>query len=205
VRRVVVRPRRVPHRHNSALSAKVELRQWLVEALGGKPRVLDCFCAAGMLAARCYAGLDYLGLDLRQFDDSRRTIVCDSRRFLRHADADLSRFDLFDLDAFGSPMEHLAILCSRIKLERGRKIGVALTDGTLYASKMNHTQSGLLAWIGFIVSRGRTQFRMRDDIFNSALRRSLQVAKLELVEAREGAKGAKGAGMRYLALLLERK
>lgn len=191
--------------HNSALTAKVQLRRWLVEKLGGRPRVLDCFCAAGMLWDRAYDKTpNYLGLDIRQFNDVRRTIVCDSRRYLRHADAKLEQFDLFDLDAFGSPMEHLAIICHRLKLEPGRKVGFMLTDGTGFNSKMNGTPHGLLHYAGVSGhARSRVQADYRDDIAGMVVSKALKVAKLKTLEAKRAEVGDGGAGMRYSAILAE--
>ena len=195
-------------RHNSALTAKVEIRRWLVEQLGGSPRVLDCFCAGGMLWERAYSKTErYLGLDLRQFDDARRTIVCDSRRFLRHADARLEYFDLFDLDAFGSPLEHLAIICSRIRPKRGSRVGFVLTDGTEFNSKMNGTNIGLLDYVGVARhKKSRVQMHYRNQIFGMAVAKALKTAGLREVEARVAEKDqvSAEAGMRYIAILAER-
>lgn len=208
-RRVCFAPKKPAQHHSSALSAKVELRRWLVEQLGGKPRVLDCFCAKGTLWERAYESTPrYLGLDLRQFDDVRRTIVCDSRRFLRHVDVRLEDFDLFDLDAFGSPLEHLAIICNRIRVERGRRVGFCLTDGTGMPVAMNSTSRGLLAYVGIAVHRrARVQLDYRHEIFGMALRKALETAGLRQIAARraERASGvhSKGREIVYLALVAE--
>lgn len=196
-----------PAQHtNSATGAKVELRRWLVEQLGGRPRVLDCFCASGSMWRRVYgpAGCDYLGLDLRQFDDARRTIVCDSLRYLRHADARLDEFDLFDLDAFGSPMQHLVAICRRIRPSPGRRVGFAITDGTGFNAKMNGSASGLLAYVGIGRHAGtRVQTQERDSILRACVRKALAEAGLVPVLGRwEERRG--GSEMRYAAVTAER-
>jgi hypothetical protein len=202
VKRVSRAPKKT---HNTALSAKVNLRRWLVQELGGQPNIIDCFCAAGMLWDRAYDKTpNYLGLDIRQFDDARRTIVCDSKRFLRHADVRLEDFDLFDLDAFGSPMEHLAIICSRIRLEPGRRVGFVLTDGTGFNARMNGTPKGLLKFVGVSPhKRTSVQSDFRDEIAARAVAKCLAIAGLKSLEAKRAQVGEAGAAMRYAAILAE--
>lgn len=207
-RRVKMPKRSAAKHHNSALAPKVAMRRWLVEQLGGidSVRVLDCFAAAGMLWDKAYRRTEsYLGLDVRQFDDARRMIVCDSRRFLRHADVDVREWNLFDLDAFGSPLEHLAILCERFHRIGGPAgpIGVCLTDGTGFNSKMNGTPHGLLRYVGMAQHRGtRVQSDMRGPIFTAAITKALAHGRLRLVDSKSSTKDG-GAEMTYVAMHLE--
>lgn len=193
--------------HSSAKTAKVELRRWLVEQLGGiaAVRVLDCFCAKGALWEKAYDKTSaYLGLDIRRFDDERRTIVGDSRRFLRHRDVHLSEWNLFDLDAFGSPLEHMAIICHRLRVPAGQRVGFVLTDGTGFNAKLNSINSGLLRYVGMVRHRGsKVQDRYRDDIFNAAVTKSLRAAGLRVLQTRAATKDDTRTEMRYVALLTE--
>lgn len=140
--------------HNSAPKAKAEIRRWLVEQLGGSPRILDCFAGPGGMWRLAYGETDrYLGLDRETAaDDPRRLIRCDSRRYLRHRAADLSAFDIFDLDAYSSPYEHLALICSRIRPTR--RVGFVLTDGLGFNAAMNSLDGALLAYVGLERHRG---------------------------------------------------
>lgn len=199
------RPSPAKH-HNSALTAKVEIRRWLVEQLGGidAVRVLDCFCAKGMLWERAYDRTRaYLGLDVRRFDDDRATITGDSRRFLRHRDVALERWNLFDLDAFGSPLEHLALVANRLRVPPGQRVGFVLTDGAGFNARMNSTPKGLLAYVGISRHRGaHVQAELRDEVFSRAVTKALDTARLKLV-AGKFSESTKGAGMKYVALLAE--
>lgn len=199
--------------HNSALSAKVEIRRWLAaevkKANGEDPHVLDCFCAAGMLWDKAYDKTpNYLGLDLRQFDDPRRTIVTECSRYLRHVDVKLETFSIFDLDAFGSPFEQFAIICHRIKLTPGRVVAFVLTDGTGYAARMGNIPRGLLEYVG--VQRHKSsqvQSMFRDQIMAMGIEKALRTAGLTEL-ARRGAKlDAKqgSAEMRYIGILARRQ
>lgn len=146
---------------------------------------------------------NYLGLDKRQFDDERRTIVCDSARFLRHQDVRLAQWDLFDLDAFGSPLEHLAILGHRLRVEPGRRVGICLTDGTGFNSKMNGTPHGLLRYVGLNPHKGtRVQADYREEVFGLAVTKAIRTARLTVIQGKESKKTG-GSEMRYTALLCE--
>lgn len=208
----VKKTRKLPQHHNSALSVKVGMRRWMVEQLGGHPMILDCFCAGGMLWDRAYDRTSsYVGLDLRQFNDERRTIVTDSLRYLRHADANLDQFDLFDLDAYGSPMEHLAAICQRIQRPKGKRVGFILTDGTAFNSRMNGTNHGLLHYIGVSShERARVQADYHSDIIAMGITKALRTAGLTSVETRKaentahsGGNQGMGGGMIYIGILAE--
>ncbi len=51
---------------------------------------------------------------------------------------DLQAFNVFDLDAYGSPWEHMIVLAARRKWTKGERGAVILTDGT--ALKMRFGQ-----------------------------------------------------------------
>lgn len=210
-KRRILRGQRTGHKkhHNTALASKVAIRRWLMDKLGGSPRVLDCFCAGGVLWERAYGRTGkYLGLDLQPADDARATIACDSRRYLRHVDAPLVEFDLFDLDAYGSPLEHLVLLCLRLRelLPAGRRVGVVLTDGAKLAAYKNQTPRGLLAFLGLAIHKGaRVQMKYRDDILRMGVQKALELGGLRQVESRVVESEKTGPAMRYVALLLERE
>jgi len=189
---------------NSAPGVKAELRRWLIGQLGFT-RVLDCFAGRGEMWSRVYQQSEfYLGLDMKvSWADTRRMIACDSRRYLRHRDTDLARFNLFDLDAFGSPYEHLAIICSRIK--PAARVGFCLTDGLGFNAAVNSNDGGLLAHVGLRRhSRTRTQHELRAEISETSIRKSLAAAGLRIVEARQAEKQKSSVMiMRYIALLCE--
>ncbi|MFZ5440480.1 MAG: hypothetical protein ACOZQL_10755 [Myxococcota bacterium] len=209
MRRVKMPTKKPAKHHNSALAPKVAMRRWLVEQLGGieKVRVLDCFAAKGMLWERAYDRTpNYLGLDIRQFDDERRMVVTDSRRFLRHQDVDVRAWNLFDLDAFGTPLEHLALLCERWRQVGGGRepIGICLTDGTGFNANMNSTSRGLLRYVGMAQHRGATvQADYRSAIFNAAVAKALDAARFRIVASKSATQQNAGNEMVYVALHLE--
>ncbi|MGN6107747.1 MAG: hypothetical protein ACTHU0_21740 [Kofleriaceae bacterium] len=199
---------------NTALSTKVDLRHWLLEQLAARgvaaPRILDCFCAGGQMWARAYgrpAQDRYLGIDLDLYRDERRTIVADSARFLRDVEFRAGEWDVYDLDAFGTPFEHLAVLGRRLgeaEIDPGRAFGFVLTDGTGFASRMSNMSRGLLRYVG-VAQHACTSFQQdnRIAIEQMAIRRAMTEAGLDVVEHRVMAhKGRRpSAEMRYIALV----
>jgi len=114
--------------HNSAPEAKAELRRRIVDALGGPGscRVLETHSGPGVMRRLAYAGVsDWLGIDADM--ESPNAIHHDNREVMRAID--LSRFNLLDVDAFGSPWEQLWLFAQRRTIAKGEKIGLALTSG----------------------------------------------------------------------------
>lgn len=115
--------------HNSAPELKAELRRRLVTELGGiaEARVLETHAGPGVMRLAAYKGVaDWLGVD--SDPASPDSIHADNRLVLRAID--LGRFNLFDVDAFGSPWEQLWIVSMRREIKRGEQLGIALTSGT---------------------------------------------------------------------------
>lgn len=82
----------------------------------------------------------YLGCDEAPWTTTTRItrLCCDNRIALRSLD--LSRFNIFDLDAFGSPWDQMLILAARRRWLPGETGAVVLTDGSSY-----HAQFGSLS------------------------------------------------------------
>lgn len=114
-----VHAQKTAHTDNTNVSSKVTIRRHVLGLLAAEgiatPPILDVFCGQGILWRQAYARTSaYLGLDQKRVDDGRQTIVCDNRRYLRHAQVDLDQYALFDIDAHGFPQECLALICHRL-------------------------------------------------------------------------------------------
>lgn len=192
----------MPKVDNSAPAAKIALRAWLVDQIQ-PARVLDCFAGTGQMWRGAYQRTEfYLGLDRKVAPtDARRLIACDSLRYLRDRDVDIARFNLFDLDAYGSPYQHLAIICSRLRAKSA--VGFVLTSGLGFNAAMNSMETKLLEYVGLEAHRvGRTQHMLREEIESRAIQRALGEAGLKIVEARRAeARKSSVMIMRYTALL----
>lgn len=125
-----------------AQRAKVALRRAVADHLA-KTRlsVLDCFAEAGTMFddawhdAAAYCAIE---ADWRPWY-KHRAFCADNRRALRCID--LSAYNVFDLDAKGSPWEQATIIAARRKLGRGERVALAISDGSAARSR-----KGALDW-----------------------------------------------------------
>jgi TusA-related sulfurtransferase len=125
------------------LEAKVALRRRaLREAPGG---VLDCFAGRGALwrivwnEAPSYRGIE---------KDMQKALAHPGACFHCAADEalralDLSRFTIFDMDAYGSPWGEIEIIAARRKMLPGERIAIVITDGSVRRALMGLTNHAL--------------------------------------------------------------
>jgi hypothetical protein len=119
------------------LAAKVTIRENVMAAID-RPAVFDAFAGEGVLFHRVWrrAG-SYVGCDLKWYCDERLMFVADNHRVMRAID--LSAFNVFDFDAWGSPWDHVLILAARRAAGEGRAhwpgadrgLGLEIEDGRL--------------------------------------------------------------------------
>jgi hypothetical protein len=111
------------------LSAKVQMRERILEEIA-PARVLDLFCGHRELWRQVWnRAAEYAGCDASPWAlGEAPRYACDNRRLLRCLD--LQRFNVFDLDAFGSPWEQLILVAARRKWSKGERGAVAITDGS---------------------------------------------------------------------------
>lgn len=117
--------------HPAARAAKVELRRHVLDEIGASnAHVLDCFCGTGEMYRNVWnAAASYAGIDMRPWDPCHPPrFVANNLRVLRALN--LHAFNVFDLDAYGSPWEQVLVLCARRKWAKGERGGLLLTDGS---------------------------------------------------------------------------
>ena len=123
---------RRPEQDNAheAFAAKVAIREKVLEGMGDRAsHVLDCFAGSGkMHKAVWQRAMSYAACDERFFFDKRHAFVCDNRLLLRAID--LEPYNVFDLDAYGSPWEQALIIARRRVVDLGERVGVVLTEGS---------------------------------------------------------------------------
>lgn len=195
-----------------ALPTKIRLREGLWNAMveGADParhpiRVFDAYAGKGELHNAVWSKADlYVGCDTA-FEplrgDTRKIFCADNRRVLRVID--LSPFNIFDLDAFGSPWEPALIISARRTLEEGELIGFAMTDGSGRTLKANQVPKGIRMLAGL----GRS-FAGIGRWHEQVITRCLHGMGLRMngkVVRRWGAKGRTGLGVRYIAVVFQGK
>lgn len=124
-----------------AEKSKAALRRLVLERMGSEScRVLEVFAGAGVMrdawrGAALVAGIDLVWSASR--DDGAERYVGDSYAWLRRLD--LGRFNVFDVDAFGSPYRALAIISRRRAWQDGERVAIVVTDGLAL-----HSRKGLV-------------------------------------------------------------
>jgi len=106
------------------VQAKVALRKHFLTFIT-QPHILECFAGEDrILFNACYQGMDVTAMDTKQV---KGVLKIDNRKFI--ASQDLSKYNFFDLDAYGSPYELLLNIFH--KKQHGEPFVVVLTDGLL--------------------------------------------------------------------------
>lgn len=187
--------------HPAAAKAKTELRRLVLEEIGrDNAFVFDAFAGDGkMYEAVWRQAAAYCGCDLVWYRDDRLAFVADNRRVLRAVD--LAHYNIFDLDAYGSPWEQALIVADRRPIAPSERIGVLLTEGSGFNLKLGGMSLALRTLAG--LKKGVAgAARQQDDVINMAIVGLCRRMKATVVR-RWQATGKTGASMRYIGLVLE--
>ena len=105
---------------NSNLNAKISLRNHFLTKIPDL-NILECFAGDQReLYHACYEGKTVTSLELKKVAG---TMTIDNKKFI--AAADISKYNFFDLDAYGSPYE---LMLNIMKKKHG-EYAIILTDG----------------------------------------------------------------------------
>jgi hypothetical protein len=191
--------------HPAAGVAKAEIRRNVFACLHRDDvpaAVFDAFAGDGAMYREVWKDAPiYAGCDMTWYRDERRMYVADNRVVLRAID--LRRFNIFDLDAWGSPWEQALIVCARRPVAPGERLGLLLTEGSGLKVKMGGLPHALRNLAGMrpgarLAGAGRAQDELIDRAIAGLCRRmNVQVLR------RWQANGKTGAAMRYIGLVLE--
>jgi hypothetical protein len=190
-----------------AFKAKVDIRRRVLAAVGAAngaaAHVFDAFAGSGQMYSAVWKDAGgYLGCDLKWARDGRFMYAGDNRRVLRVVD--LARFNVFDLDAYGSPWEQAIIIADRRKVAAGELFGLVLTngDGRALTLRANLPLPYAVRELTGLSGRIAGVYRNHEVIENRILvglakRMSCAVAH------RWQADGKTGAKVRYIGLVLK--
>jgi hypothetical protein len=191
-----------------AMAAKVDIRHRVLEAIGTRARVFDAFAGDGHMHSAVWANaFGYVGCDLKYkplTGDARAMFAADNRRVMRAID--LGAFNIFDLDAHGSPWEQAVIIADRRKVAGGERVGLVITngDGRAFTIRANlplpyaiRELAGLRGDVAGVGPNAKTvEHRI---VIGLAKRMRCTIIK------RWQAKGKTGAAVIYTGLILEGK
>lgn len=185
---------------NTDRGEKVVIRKRLLAAIE-KPSVLEAFAGSGHIYQECYRGLPYLGLDLKPLNDGRNLVKIDNRKFLRAAD--LGEFNVFDLDAYGSPWHQFLIVLHRRRVAPGEKIAIAITDGLNFKMRMSSLPDGLRPYLNLPPGLNIPNLHAHQDFINARIVTSAAARYgMRITQALRGDNPRKN--MRYYGLILEK-
>ena len=184
---------------NAKINAKQELRENVLRFFE-ESHVLEIYCGTGEMYRDVWHICDsYTGIDKRKQFDERNTICGDACKAVSVIDLDC--FNIFDIDAYGSPYDVLTIIMQRYKQKHSR-VAFILTDGTNMDLKMGRICKGIRKIIGVesrVLKKANNAHGkiIEDIIINVANHFNAKVIHKEF------AKGITGAAMRYYAFVLE--
>jgi len=185
-----------------AFKAKVAIRRNVLAAIDTETVVFDAFAGSGKMFSEVWKDAGhYTGCDLKPQRDSRLMFCADNRRVMRAID--LSKFNVFDLDSYGSPWVQAVILADRRRVAPGELLGLVLTEGAGFAYKSNIVPEAIAVLTGLrsgIVGLGKKQ----DAVIDRAIAGLVRRMNCEIVK-RWQAEGKSGAAMRYIGLILQGK
>ena len=176
--------------NNAKINAKIELRKIIdCEELA----VLECFCGKGeMFYAVWKSASHYEGIDIEEQNDERIVHKGDCALMLKKLN--LEKFDVFDIDAYGSPYECLQIIFKKIK--KSKTYHFFITDGIDIDLRMGKIENffGLLS--GIKAKKLNNAHLLHDYFINKIIKNLCADMGAELINSKM-AKGNTGSGMRY--------
>ena len=136
---------------------KVALRRAVLDHIGpANAAVLDAFAGAGLMHKAVWReAKSYVACDKKFFFDARTAYVCDNALLVRVID--LARFNVFDLDSYGSPWDLALIIARRRIVAPGEQVAFVFTDGSSLKLRFGATPNGLGTLSGLTRARSATK------------------------------------------------
>lgn len=192
--------------HAKAVPVKVALRREALALVGGadRARVLDLFAGAGEMHRKVWhEAAGYLGGDRLLEKALAHPEPC------HHAQArvllgnlDLERWNVFDLDAYGSPWSEVTLLAARRRLAVGERVALVLTDGAPRRAMLGHTVRALARLAGVPEDAAGAHQRWAE-LGRAGLAEAARRMGGRLVVLRQAAGGPGSRGMWYAVAALE--
>ena len=185
---------------NAKINAKQDLRNNVLNFFNEK-HVLEVFCGSGEMYRDVWHVADtYTGIDIKKQFDERNTICGDAVKAVSTIDLDC--FNVFDIDAYGSPYDVLNIILSRYQ-GHAKRLAFILTDGINMDLKMGRICKGLRSLLDVDSKIFKKANNLHGKIVEDIVDIVAEKLKAKVIH-REFAKGNTGAAMRYYAFVIER-
>ena len=149
--------------------------------------VLDIFCGSGEMYNKSWKNAKhYEGIDIKKYNENDKRIlhIGDAVAVIKNF-KNINKFDVFDIDAYGSPYESLYAISNKIKIDNQKHF--IITDGIEIDLRMGNLEQffSLLAGIS-----------SKKIIENLCIKLNCKYKDFAI------AKGVKGSGMRYFKFTL---
>lgn len=186
--------------NNAKTSAKREIREAVLSKVES-PSVLEVFCGSGEMYQSVWHKADnYTGIDkVKQFD-SRHTVCGDAEKAIRIVD--LRIYNIFDIDAYGSPYEVLARVLGSVSPE-WRSVGFVLTDGIAMDLKLGRICKGVRMLTGINGHIAKRAHVLHDEIISMVIDKVADsiCGSVSMVKM---ATGKTGSQMKYYGFVVTR-
>lgn len=184
--------------NNAKTSAKKDLRQGVLSQMK-IARVLEVFCGAGEMYNSVWNGAEsYLGIDKVKFFDKRKTICGDAMKAV--STIDLSEFNVFDIDAYGSPYDVLCVILDRIQGDKP-EYGFCITDGVSMDLRLGNICKGIRQLTGIEHRVVKNSAIMHDELITAIINTVCNRLNSHVTHFRI-ANGKTGAAMKYYAFVI---
>lgn len=165
-------------------------------------RVFEAFCGPETMRRQAWHDVrTWVGCDLAEWNYQRDTprFVADNLRVMRAID--LHAFNVFDLDAYGSPWAQMLILSARRKWGAGERGAVVLTDGSSLKTRMGGVPHAMAQMCGLSQATGLAATASSGGaLFDLCLSSWLRASGVK-AERRWDALGKGLSAMRYCAVV----
>lgn len=184
--------------NNAKTDAKKKIRLKILNSISS-PSVLEVYCGSGDMYYDVWSKADnYLGIDKNKYFDKRATICGDAIKAV--STIDLSEFNIFDIDAYGSPYDVLKIIMQRIPKNKN-KYGFVITDGISMDLRLGRICKGVRYFTGIDFHVAKRAAILHDEFIKdtiSYIERELNGVSSDFIIAN----GRTGAAMKYYAFTI---
>lgn len=184
---------------NAKITAKKKIREFILSKVE-KTSVLEVFCGAGDMYRDVWHQADsYTGIDKRKFFDKRNTLCGDAEKVLSVIDIDC--FNVFDIDAYGSPYDCLDLILKRYAGNH-KEVAFIITDGVAMDLRMGRICKGIRNIIGIDSHILKKANLIQEELIIKIIE-NIELKLNGRVFFKKFAKGKTGAAMKYYAIIVK--
>lgn len=186
---------------NAKNTSKINIRKMVLDKFD-KSHVFDAFYGEGAMYDDVWYKADsHVGCDLRKIFTKKTKIHCGNNLKFIKANS-MKRFNIFDLDAYGSPYEQMDEIIKKIQHNNIEKTAFCITDGVQMDLRMGRICKGLRVMTEINTSRVTSIYKEHDNLIKLVILNTARRLNKSVVFSKI-AKGVTGSGMRYYAFILD--